>query len=151
MPHKPIARHDAIKELIKTFAISDQEALVELLAKHYDIQTTQAAVSRDLRRLGIVKTKEGYEAPDLDVTAEILKLALVDIVHNESLIVIKTYPALADFVGDYIDQQDDLDILGCLSGENVVFVTPLSIKQIKKTYTALCKKLHFKQKEPSHA
>lgn len=150
MPNKPTARQEAIKELISTFTVSDQEALVKLLAKHHDIHTNQAAVSRDLKALGIIKTNEGYEVPTLDVTAEILKLALVDVVYNESIIVIKTYPALADFVGDYIDQQDDLDILGCLAGENVVFVTPFSTKQIKQTYAALCKKLHFKHKETSH-
>ena len=151
MTQKPTTRQDAIKELIKTFAVSDQEALVKLLAKHYNIQTNQAAVSRDLQKLGVVKKKGGYEVPGLDVTAEILKLALVDIVYNESLIVIKTYPALADFVGDYVDAQTDLPVLGCLSGENVVFVTPLFIKHIKQTYLTLCKKLHFKQKEAPHA
>ncbi len=80
--------------------------------------------------------------------SEILKLALIDITHNESMIVIKTYPALADFVGDRIDEvEEELEVLGCLSGENTVFVTPKSVKNIKKTYEALCTKLKFKKKE----
>jgi len=38
-----------------------------------------------------------YELPGIDIQTEILKLALVDIIHNEAMIVIKTQPGLADF------------------------------------------------------
>ena len=147
------ARQKAIKELVKKTAISDQKQLVELLAEHYGIETNQAVVSRDLRKLGVIKkTIHGilsYEMPEVDISAEILKLALVDIDHNESLIVIKTHPGLADFVGDCVDQYNDLEVLGCLSGENVVFVTPKSIKNIDKTYENICEKFHFKKKKDS--
>lgn len=144
------ARQNAIKELVKKLAISDQKQLVELLMSHHQIETNQTVVSRDLRKLGIVKREIkgvlSYDLPDIDVTAEILKLALVDISHNETMIVIKTHPALADFVGDCVDEHDDLDVLGCLGGENVVFVTPKSIKNIAETYKKICEKFHFKKK-----
>lgn len=147
----PVERHEAIKELVKKFQIADQKQLVELLLKHYNIETNQAVVSRDLRKLGVVKKMINdalvYELPDVDVTTEILRLALVDISHNEATIVIKTHPALADFVGDCLDQHTDLDVLGCLSGENVVFVTPKSIKNIAKTCEAICQKFQFKKKQ----
>ena len=137
----------AIKELVKKRAISDQKEMVELL-KEYGIEANQAVISRDLRRLGVIKKvikgKSCYEIPNLDVTTEILRLALVDIVHNESIIVIKTHPGLADFVGDCVDEHEDLDVLGCLSGENVVFVTPKSVKSIHQTYEKICEKFHFK-------
>lgn len=146
----PIERQNAIKELLVKCAVSDQKQLVELLFAHYGIETNQAVVCRDLRKLGVVKKMMGrslvYEIPDTDVTTEILRLALVDISHNESMIVIKTHPALADFVGDCLDQHTDLDVLGCLAGENVVFVTPKSIKDIKKTCQQICEKFHFKKK-----
>jgi transcriptional regulator of arginine metabolism len=61
------------------------------------------------------------------------------------MIVIKTYPALADFVGDCVDQHINLDVLGCLAGENVVFVIPKSTKNIGRTCDAICKKFHFKK------
>lgn len=149
----PIDRQKAIKELVNKFAVADQKELIDLLFTHYDIETNQAVVSRDLRKLSVVKKLvKGslvYEMPDVDVTTEILRLALVDISHNESMIVIKTHPALADFVGDCLDQHTDLDILGCISGENTVFVTPKSIKNIHKTCEALCEKFHFKRKKDS--
>ena len=144
MPKKTSAavRQTAITELVRKLAISDQKQLVELLKKHYDIEANQAVVSRDLRKLGVVKKIVSgtlvYEMPDIDVSAEILRLALEDISYNESMIVIKTHPALADFVGDCVDQYNDLEVLGCLAGQNVVFVAPKSIKNIHKTYENIC-------------
>lgn len=142
-------RQKAIKDLVSRMAISDQKQLVELLKAHHNIEANQAVVSRDLRKLGIVKKEiKGslrYELPILDVTAEILRLALVDISYNEAMIVITTHPGLADFVGDCVDSHSDLEILGCLSGENVVFVSPKSTRKIKQTYEKLCEKLFFKK------
>jgi transcriptional regulator of arginine metabolism len=142
-------RQKAIAELVKKISISDQKQLVELLSEHYGIETNQAVVSRDLRKLGVVKKMvKGiliYEIPEVDVTTEILRLALLDIQHNESMIVMKTHPGLADFVGDCVDQHTDLEVLGCLAGENVVFVTPKTVKNIHKTYKAICEKFHFKK------
>lgn len=151
MSRDTLKRYDAIKELITKHHISDQLKLVELLKDHHNIDANQAVVSRDLRKLGIVKKMVNgslcYEIPDLDVKTEILRLALVDISYNESTIVITTHPALADFVGDCVDQYDDLEVLGCLAGENVVFVAPKSIKQIKQVYERICEKFHFKKKK----
>lgn len=138
-------RQKAIQELIKKEAIGDQKQLVELLQKHYGIDTNQAQVSRDLQKLGVVKKSQQYELPDVDVTFEILKLAIMDISHNENTIVIKTHPGLAAFVGDCLDQHTDLDLLGCLAGENVVFVSPKSIKKIKKLTQDIAEKFHFKR------
>jgi transcriptional regulator of arginine metabolism len=140
--HSPVERQEAIRELIQKKAISDQKHLVDLLKSHYGIDTNQAVVSRDLRKLGVVKKMIhgtlAYDLPLVDVTTEILRLALVDISHNESMIVIKTHPALADFVGDCVDQYTDLEVLGCLSGENTVLVVPKSVKNIHKTCATLC-------------
>lgn len=143
-------RQKAIQELVKRIAISDQMQLVELLKEQYGIEANQAVVSRDLRKLGVVKKMVAgvicYEMPDVDVTAEILRLALVDIQYNEAMIVIKTHPGLAAFVGDCVDQYQDLEVMGCLAGENVLFITPKSIKHIHKTYEKICEKFHFKKK-----
>lgn len=151
MPKKSTAaRQKAIQELVSNCSISDQKQLVDLLKKRYRIEANQAIVSRDLRSLGIVKKNVNgvfiYEPSTIDVSSEILRLALVDIQHNESLIVVKTQPGLASFVGDYIDSCTDLDLLGCLAGENVVFVTPKSTKRIQLAYDKLSLKLHFKKR-----
>lgn len=137
-------RQEAISALIKTARIGDQKELIRQLSLKFGIETNQAVVSRDLRRLGVVKRGDCYELPEKDIQAEILKLGISSMVHNESLIVISTQPGLAAVVGDYIDQCEDIGILGCIAGENVVFVAPRSIKEIKKIYIDLCAKLHYK-------
>lgn len=150
----PRERQEAIKELLQKERLSDQKQIVTLLKKEYGIETNQAVVSRDLRRLRVVKKEMNqvmvYTLPTTDVVTEILKLAIVDIEHNEVMVVIKTHPGLADFVGDCLDQHADLDIIGSLAGENVVFVTPRSIKRIVETYQSICMMLHFKPEESAH-
>lgn len=140
-------RQKALSDLISKEAVGDQKTLVTLLSQNYGIQTNQAVISRDLRSLGIIKRQVKdqmiYELPKTDVTTEILKLAIVDIRHNETTIVVRTHPGLADFVGDCVDECLDTETLGCLAGENVVFITPESTRRIKKTFEAVCEKLHY--------
>ena len=140
-------RQKALSDLISKEAVGDQKTLVALLAESYGIQTNQTVISRDLRSLGVVKRQIKdqliYALPKIDVTTEILKLAIVDIRYNETTIVVKTHPGLADFVGDCIDERLDTETLGCMAGENVVFVVPESTKKIKKTFETVCAKLHF--------
>jgi transcriptional regulator of arginine metabolism len=143
------ARKEAIKELIKKHPVENQDMLVDLLKKEYAIETNQSVVSRDLRELGVTKHKLKdtmvYELKETDVTKEILRLGVLDVVHNESMIVVKTLAGLAPFVGDFLDAQTDIGVLATLAGENVVFVTPQSAKNITKTFEAVCQALYFKK------
>lgn len=147
--NKILARQEAIKELIKSHPIEDQETLVELIKKKYGIETNQSIVSRDLRQLGVSKHQVNnrmiYELKEYDASREILRLAIIEVDHNESLIVIKTLPGLADFVGDYLDMQEDLPILGNIAGENTIFVTPRAKTSIFELYKEICKVLYFKE------
>lgn len=142
-------RQQAIQALLRDSMVGDQQTLIEKLSLHYGIETNQTVVSRDLRKLGVIKREvKGrliYELPTVDVRAEMLKLALIAIEHNEMMIVIKTQAGLADFVGECLDQHTDLEVLGCLSGENVVFVVPTSIARIQQTYEAICQRFQFKR------
>jgi transcriptional regulator of arginine metabolism len=147
MTEDHLKRLEAIKSLLNQKFISDQKTLVTLLKNQFGIKTNQSVVSRDLRRLGVIKKEINhdlvYTLPEIDVKTELLKLAIIDIQMNEIMIVVKTLPGLAAFVGDSIDQfSEELDILGCLAGENVVFITPTSIKQIHPVYRKICQKLH---------
>ena len=142
-------RQKALKDLLIKEALSDQETIVERLKSAYGIDTNQASVSRDLHELGVVKKdrngKLQYELPTTDVSCEILKLAILDIVHNESMIVIFSMPGLAGFVGDFLDMQKDLEILGCIAGENTLFVVPKSVKTIDAACEQVKRALHFKK------
>jgi transcriptional regulator of arginine metabolism len=141
-------RKAAIKDLIKRYPVENQEALVALLKKEYDIETNQSIVSRDLRELEVVKhSVKGrmiYELKEIDATREILRLGVLDVAHNESMIVVKTLAGLSAFVGDYLDQQTDIGILATLAGENVVFVMPHSTEHIREVFEATCQCVYFK-------
>jgi len=141
-------RLELIKTLVKEEMIEDQATLVDLLNKEYQVKTNQVQVSRDLRRLDINKRKVGdkivYDLPETDTILEILRLAIVEVTHNESMIVVKTIPAQADFVGDYLDAQEELDILGTLAGENTLLIPPKTVKDIKNIHKQVCKALYYK-------
>lgn len=144
-------RHKALKELIKSHQIEDQETLVQLMQEKYGIETNQAVISRDLRNIGAIKIKSGdkiiYDLPEVDASKEILRLAIKDIVHNETLIIIRTLAGTADFVADFLDAHREEGILATIAGENTIFVTPNSIKNIKKVFSNICNILYFKQKD----
>jgi transcriptional regulator of arginine metabolism len=142
-------RKQAVQDLVKTQAITDQAELLDLLQTQYNIQTNQAAISRDLRSLGISKqVRQGqavYELPQIDVVGEIMRYAVKSINYNEVMIIINTVSGTADVVGDFVDAQDDLPVLGTLAGENVVFVTPVSIKNIKELAAKLALRIKIKK------
>lgn len=51
-------RREKIKEIIINFPIRNQDELVEKLRDDYGIDSNQSTVSRDIKRIGIVKNKE---------------------------------------------------------------------------------------------
>jgi hypothetical protein len=61
---------------------------------------------------------------------QLLKLALLDINHNESTIVIKTQLGLAKFVKECVDTHCSRTIIGCQADYNTVTITPKSEKKI---------------------
>jgi transcriptional regulator of arginine metabolism len=144
-----VEREEAICELIKKERITDQKMLAERLKSVFGIQTNQVTVSRDLRKLGvskkIVQGQSVYELPEKDVRLELLSLAFLSIAHNGMMIVIKTHPGLAAFVGDCLDQEEDLGVLGCLAGENVVFVVPGKGVDIESVCMKICERFGVKQ------
>ena len=60
------------------------------------------------------------------------------------MIIVKTLPGLADYVGDYLDGQENSGILATLAGENVVFITPWSVQNIEHAFQQVCSILGHK-------
>lgn len=138
--NKTNERQEAIRSIIGAYKISDHQALLDLLDKEYNIQTSQAVISRDLRSLGVVKkTVNGQLIYDNigDPSKDLLRRAVINIAHNDAIIVVNTLSGCAAFVGDYIDAHKHLGILGTLAGENVVFITPISTRDIERVFLSI--------------
>ena len=54
---------------------------------------------------------------------------VLSIAANESLIVIKTLPACANIVGEFLDIQPHPEIIGTVAGDNTLLVIPSSKKK----------------------
>ncbi len=131
-----------LRQLIREGEASTQEDLCSgLKRKKFDV--TQSTVSRDLRRIGAIKANnsEGeiiYLLPEQHlaqiprVNHDVSQL-VVEIRSNESMIVLQTTPGSASLIAADLDRmRATLGILGTLSGDDTVFVAPISVKHISK-------------------
>jgi len=136
-----LVRRKAISEIVSQREVQDQHELVDLLSELYGIKTNQSVVSRDLRVLGINKRSVGdmlvYTPEALDCEKAMVRRAVKEVVHNNSVILIKTEPGFATMVSNYLEN-GDLRLLGTLAGENTVFVVPVQAKEIKKLVKKIC-------------
>ena len=124
-------RHDAIIELVKNGAVQTQEELLERL-REKGFEVTQATISRDISTLGLVKIRSAsgsyrYALPSRDPSpamrfGEGLSSSITKIDCSGNLIVIKTYPGMAQAVAARIDALDISDIIGCVAGDDAILV-----------------------------
>ncbi|MBS0603417.1 MAG: arginine repressor [Verrucomicrobia bacterium] len=131
---------EALKLLLKHRKASTQEDLCEALVKQgYEIN--QSKISRLLRKVGSIKVtnEQGqtvYSIPREPAPPAIstpIQDLVVDIVSNESLVVIFTSPGSASMVARILDyNQTKTQILGCIAGDDTIFVAPKSTKNIQK-------------------
>lgn len=143
-------RHDAILEIIREKDITTQEELQRELSKK-GIEVTQATVSRDIRRLHLVKRqipdgKSIYVLPSGNSSGpakenERFLRVLIDSVRSvdsaQNIMVIKTESGMAMAAAAAIDSLPDTRIMGCIAGDDTIIVV------LKTTEDALdvCMKL----------
>ena len=128
-----------LRALIREGEASTQEELCKALkAKKFDV--TQSTVSRDLRRIGAIKTPNDEDEivyilpedhrPQARLNHDLSGL-VTDIQANESMIVLHTTPGSASLVANHLDGlRTTIGILGTLAGDDAIFVVPVSIKKI---------------------
>lgn len=136
------ARLQALGELIREGVASNQEELCKAL-KQKKFKVTQSTISRDLRRIGAIKTTSPdgevtYYMPD-EAQAPVLPprvsnnlgQLMVDIESNSNMIVIHTTPGSASLVARHIDSmRSALGILGTIAGDDTIFIAPANTKAI---------------------
>jgi transcriptional regulator of arginine metabolism len=130
-------RHFAIKEIIASRSIENQEELRRQLGRR-GCRVTQATLSRDLKDLSVswVASPGGgryvlQAAGEVRALRPLVGAEVVGFQSNECLIVIKTLPGAASAVAEFIDVNRNGEILGTIAGDNTVLVIPRSVRRIK--------------------
>lgn len=130
-------RHNKILEIIETYNIETQEELIDKLrVAGFDV--TQATVSRDIRELKLLKVMSDmgtykYVIPKNNASdnQHVYSRALASSVKNVesamNIIVIKTYPGMAQAVAAGVDAMHETDILGCVAGDDCIIIVTRDI------------------------
>ncbi|MSR28900.1 MAG: arginine repressor [Phycisphaerales bacterium] len=133
-------RHHRILRIISVERPANQGELVRHLAR-VGIDATQATLSRDLRELGVVKSRSGYQtlsdptapgAPDRPaIFTAALRRLLVKVSHGGTQVILRTPPGQASALAIEIDRASDAGILrgalGTIAGDDCIFVACASI------------------------
>lgn len=140
MAHDKRTLDDALRALLMSRKASTQDDICKALeVQGYEIN--QSKVSRLLRKIGASKVINAqgqtvYSLPREPAPPSMntsLRSLILNIVANESLIVIFTSPGSASMVARVLDyHQLTTYILGTIAGDDTIFVAPKSIKDIPK-------------------
>ena len=117
-----------IKELVLENNITTQDMLVDILNKDgYNV--TQATVSRDIKKLGLIKSfEDGVNKYVLKKESEgeghgfILKNAVLTVSTAQNLVIVKCNNGMANAVCVYIDTLDLQGLVGTLAGDDTIFI-----------------------------
>jgi len=139
---------DFFRSLLKKERLSSQGEIVEALLQAGFHNINQSKVSRMLSKSGAVRTRNAkgemvYCLPaelGIPMTTSPLKNLVLDIDHNESLIIIRTSPGAAQLIARLLDSIGKAEgILGTIAGDDTVFITPVSCEEMKVTLEVIKK------------
>lgn len=121
------SRYDAIIKIVTEQKISNQEILLEKL-KELGYKATQSTVSRDIKKLGIIKASDDdgvirYMTSSVNFTDQsIFAAAITGVNYAGHTAVIKCRTGTAQAVCTILDAMDYPDIIGTLAGDDTIFV-----------------------------
>ncbi|ACV21534.1 Arginine repressor [Slackia heliotrinireducens] len=119
---KRVVRHDVIREIIRRGNYKTQRDLAEQLRlEGYDC--TQATVSRDIKVMGVAKSRDGYYVLPEDMQLKRMVGELVESVEAvDNWLVIKTPSGIASGVTVALDDAQLQGVVGTIAGDNTIFV-----------------------------
>ena len=142
-------RHGKILEIIEKYYVETQEDLIARLS-NAGFDVTQATISRDIRELKLTKIPTGdgkykytlnkpiknASVPDYKST---LSSSIISVEYSQNIIVIKTYPGMAQAIAAILDSAHIKGVMGCVAGDDTIIaamrdddLTPLAAAEIKK-------------------
>lgn len=121
-------RHTAIRELLLTAAVANQDELRRKLAAR-GFHVTQATLSRDIHELKLSKGPNGYSLPavaDSDDEGpgirEVLRSFGLEARQAANLLVLVTTTGSAQPVAAAIDYEDWPEVVGTIAGDDTVLI-----------------------------
>jgi len=145
-PQKQEALIHSFKELLKQEQFGSQSDIVEALKAQGFDNISQSKVSRMLSKYGAVRTRNARQEMVYCLPAELgmptakspLKQLVLDIEHNDVMIIIRTSPGAAQLIARLLDSLSKNDgVLGTIAGDDTIFIAPSNIKEIKQTIANL--------------
>ena len=131
----------AFQRLLKEERCRSQSDIAQALQDLGFENVSQSKISRMLNRFGAVRSRNALNEMAYSLPPELSKLnssitvrdLVEDIAHNQSMIVIKTSPGAAQMVARLLDSLGERGgILGCVAGDDTIFVAPTDINEIQK-------------------
>lgn len=105
-------------ELVQSGDYRTQGELVDGLSGR-GFTVHQGSVSRELRSLGVTKVRGVYVIPDASLGAPVHSAVVTG---AGCLVVLRTDSAFAQVLGQAIDEAELSGVLGCVAGDDTVFV-----------------------------
>ena len=106
----------------------------------------QSKISRLIHKLNAIKSKNErgqivyrlpHEPAPPTTTSQLASLT-IDVISNETTIIVKTSPGAAQLVARILDYHNDqMQILGTIAGDDTIFIAPKSIKTISESINAI--------------
>lgn len=131
----------AFREILKTESYGSQSEIVSGLKSLGFDNISQSKVSRMLSKFGAVRTRDARGdmvyclPPELGMpTAKSpLKQLVLDIVHNNVMVIIRTSPGAAQLIARLLDSLSHTDgVLGTIAGDDTIFIAPADISTIEE-------------------
>ena len=125
-------RQQKILELIEIYDIDTQEMMIDKL-NEIGINATQTTISRDIRELNLVKgmSERGnykYILPGVKkdrntpVLNSVLTESVVGIEAAGNIVVVKTYPGMANALAVCVDSLEKPHIVGSVAGDDTIII-----------------------------
>ncbi|ASD66138.1 MULTISPECIES: transcriptional regulator ArgR [Pseudoalteromonas] len=132
----------AFKAILKEENFGSQGEIVDALKQQGFDNVSQSKVSRMLSKFGAVRTRNAKQEMVYCLPAEMsvptakspLRQLVVDIMHNEMMIIIRTSPGAAQLIARLLDSLGTADgVLGTIAGDDTIFIAPAKVSEIDVT------------------
>ena len=118
-------RQGQILKLVRSKQINTQDELAHEL-KLLGIAATLVTLSRDIRDLRLVKTREGYQEMSAEEAGPQFSMLASEFLHDvrcaQNLVVLKTAPGHANSVAVALDNEEWPEVVGTIAGDDTILV-----------------------------